>query len=120
VDRRKKAVRRRCARAAQPKLTVNDFQRSPEPHRDILGFHAGEPWMDKFGKMMGIEIKAGAGVLPSARTIPQKGRDRVKGVGTRIYCAMADIDASRHASRHGGARHEPQTQPWASPDSPDH
>ncbi len=105
-------------RTATPGLTVNDLQRSLEFYRDILGFHAGEPWMDN-GKMMGIEMKAGAVSFYLGQDDFKKGRDRAKGVGTRIYCATADdIDAlaTRVKAKGGVLDHDPMTQPWGTRD----
>jgi uncharacterized glyoxalase superfamily protein PhnB len=119
VDRRSKAKAPTLRlRSATPGFTVNDLQRSLEFYRDILGFVAGEPWMDN-GKMMGIEMKAGTVAFYLGQDDFKKGRDRVKGVGIRIYCATADdVDAlaSRIKARGGVLDHDPQTQPWGSRD----
>jgi uncharacterized glyoxalase superfamily protein PhnB len=119
VDRRGKAKTATLRlRSATPGFTVSDLQRSLEFYRDVLGFHAGEPWMDN-GKMMGIELKAGAVSFYLGQDDFKKGRDRVKGTGIRIYCATTDdVDAlaTRIRSRGGVLDHDPQTQPWGSRD----
>ncbi|MFI5279505.1 MAG: VOC family protein [Gemmatimonadales bacterium] len=119
VDRRSKAKAPTLRiRSAMPGFTVNDLQRSLGFYRDVLGFVAGEPWMDN-GKMMGIEIKAGAVAFYLGQDDFKKGRDRVKGIGTRIYCATADdIDAlaSRIKAKGGVLDHDPMTQPWGTRD----
>jgi uncharacterized glyoxalase superfamily protein PhnB len=119
VDRRSKAKSPTLRlRSAIPGFTVNDLQRSLEFYRDVLGFFPGEPWMQD-GKMMGIEVKAGAVSLYLGQDDFKRGRDRVKGVGCRIYCATADsVDdlAKRIKSRGGVLDHDPQTQPWGSRD----
>ena len=119
VDRRSKAKTPTLRlRSATPGFTVNDLQRSLEFYRDVLGFHAGEPWMHD-GKMMGIEMKAGAVAFYLGQDDFKKGRDRVKGVGTRIYCSTADsVDdlAARIKARGGVLDHEPITQPWGTRD----
>lgn len=119
VDRRKKSHPPTLRlRSATPGFTVNDLQRSLEFYRDILGFHAGEPWLDN-GKMMGIEMKAGAVAFYLGQDDFKKGRDRVKGVGTRIYCATAeDVDqiAARIKAKGGVLDHDPVTQPWGTRD----
>jgi uncharacterized glyoxalase superfamily protein PhnB len=118
-DRRNKAMTPTLRlRSATPGFTVNDLQRSLEFYRDILGFHAGEPWIDN-GKMMGIEMKAGTVAFYLGQDDFKKGRDRVKGVGTRIYCGTADdIDAlaSRIKAKGGVLDHDPVTQPWGTRD----
>lgn len=118
-DRRTKAAHPTLRlRSANPGFTVNDLQRSLEFYRDVLGFHAGEPWMDN-GKMMGIELKAGAMAFYLGQDDFKKGRDRLKGVGVRIYCATADdIDAlaSSIKARGGVLDHDPKTQPWGTRD----
>ncbi len=119
VDRRSKAEPATMRlRSATPGFTVNHLQRSLEFYRDVLGFVAGEPWMQD-GKMMGIEVKAGEVALYLGQDDFKKGRDRVKGVGCRIYCATAqsvDELAKRIKSRGGVLDHDPQTQPWGSRD----
>jgi uncharacterized glyoxalase superfamily protein PhnB len=119
ADRRSKAKAPTLRfRSATPGFTVNDLQRSLEFYRDVLGCVAGEPWMDG-GKMMGIEVKAGAVSFYLGQDDFKKGRDRVKGVGLRIYCATAeDIDAlaARIKSRGGVLDHDPETQSWGSRD----
>ena len=119
VERRNKAKTPTLRlRSATPGFTVSDLQRSLEFYRDVLGFVAGEPWMDG-GKMMGIEMKAGAVAFYLGQDDFKKGRDRVKGVGCRIYCATADdVDAlaARIKAAGGVLDHDPQTQPWGSRD----
>ncbi|MFI5207761.1 MAG: VOC family protein [Gemmatimonadales bacterium] len=118
-DRRSKAKAPTLRlRSAIPGFTVNDLQRSLAFYRDVLGFHAGEPWIDG-GKLMGIEMKAGTVAFYLGQDDFKKGRDRVKGVGLRIYCATTeDVDAlaARIKARGGVLDHDPQTQPWGSRD----
>ena len=105
-------------RQATPGFTVNDLQRSLAFYRDILGFHEGEPWMQD-GRMMGIEMKAGTIAFYLGQDDFKKGRDRVKGLGFRIYCDTADnVDqlAARIKARGGVLDHDPLTQPWGSRD----
>ena len=119
VDRRSKAKPPTLRlRSAIPGFTVNDLQRSLEFYRDVLGFVAGEPWMEN-GRMMGIEVKAGTVAFYLGQDDFKKGRDRMKGVGFRSYCATAqsvDDLAKRIKSRGGVLDHDPQTQPWGSRD----
>ncbi len=105
-------------RTATPGFTVSDLQRSLVFYRDILGFHAGEPWTEN-GKVTGVELKAGTVSFYLGQDDFKKGRDRVKGVGTRIYCATADdIDAlaARVKAKGGVLDHDPVTQPWGTRD----
>src|SRR5258707_3728640 len=73
-------------------LTANDLQRSIAFYRDVLGFVVGDEWRQK-GVLTGVELHAGAVTFMLAQDDFAKGRDRVKGLGTRFYCGTAqDID----------------------------
>lgn len=105
-------------REVTPGFTVNDLDRSLHFYRDILGFHVGDLWKQD-GQVLGAEIRAGSVKLYLGQDDFKKGRDRVKGVGCRIYCAMAeDVDelAARIKARGGTLDHEPVTQPWGTRD----
>jgi uncharacterized glyoxalase superfamily protein PhnB len=101
-------------RSIAPSLTSPDLQRSIAFYRDVLGFMAGEEWREK-GVLVGIELHAGAVTFMLSQDDFAKGRDRLKGVGTRFYCSTAqDIDrfASQISERGGVLDQEPKDMPW--------
>ncbi|HEV8453474.1 MAG TPA: VOC family protein [Gemmatimonadales bacterium] len=71
-------------RSISPTLTVNDVQRSVAWYRDGLGFFVSERW-EEGGRLQGVMLKAGACHLGLSQADFSKGRDRVKGVGFRIW-----------------------------------
>jgi lactoylglutathione lyase len=71
-------------RSISPTLTVNDVQRSVAWYRDGLGFFVSERW-EEGGRLQGVMLKAGACHLGLSQDDFSKGRDRVKGVGFRIW-----------------------------------
>ena len=97
-------------------LTATDLQRSIAFYRDVLGFMMGDEWRSK-GVLNGCELHAGAVTLMLSQDDFAKGRDRVKGVGTRFYCATAqDIDrfAAQIKERGGVLDQEPKMMEWGS------
>ena len=105
-------------RSLQPGFTVNDIQASIKWYTEVLGFVLKEPWMNN-GVMMGGEIRAGSVSLYLGQDDFAKGRDRVKGVGVRLYCDTAqDLDqlARDIEARGGKLDHPPQTQAWGTRD----
>jgi uncharacterized glyoxalase superfamily protein PhnB len=95
-------------------LTATDLQRSIAFYRDVLGFMVGDEWRDK-GVLTGVELHAGAVTFMLSQDDFAKGRDRLKGVGTRSYCNTAqDIDrlASQIRERGGVLDQEPKDMPW--------
>lgn len=105
-------------RSVQPGFTVNDIHRSVAWYTNVLGFVMKEPWM-RDGAMQGAEIRAGNCSLYLGQDDFAKGRDRVKGVGVRLYCDTAqDLDAlADMVKRRGGVLdHDPMTQPWGTRD----
>jgi uncharacterized glyoxalase superfamily protein PhnB len=101
-------------RAIAASFTTNDLQRSIAFYRDVIGFMAGEEWRDK-GVLAGVELHAGAVSFMLNQDDFAKGRDRQKGIGTRIYCHTAqDIDrlAAQIRERGGVLDQEPKDMPW--------
>jgi uncharacterized glyoxalase superfamily protein PhnB len=95
-------------------LTVNDLHRSLSFYRDVLGFTPGERWEEN-GQLQGIELVAGSVVFWLGQDDWKKGRDRVKGLGFRMYCATSqDIDALAARVRAGGGTivDEPKDESW--------
>ncbi|MGH7675552.1 MAG: VOC family protein, partial [Gemmatimonadales bacterium] len=77
-------------RSIAPSYTVNDLQRSLAFYRDVLGFHPGDRWEDG-GRLVGLELKAGGVSFNINQDDFAKGRDRVKGVGHRLYCLTLQV-----------------------------
>jgi uncharacterized glyoxalase superfamily protein PhnB len=80
-------------RSITPSFTVNDVQRSLVWYRDGLGFFVAERW-EEDGRLQGAMLKAGDCQLGLSQDDFSKGRDRIKGVGFRLWCDTAqDVDA---------------------------
>lgn len=80
-------------RSIAPTFTVSDLQRSLAFYRDGLGFFVSEKW-EEGGKLQGVMLKAGGCHLGLSQDDFSQGRDRLKGVGFRIWCeTFQDIDA---------------------------
>jgi uncharacterized glyoxalase superfamily protein PhnB len=72
------------ARSLVPTLTVNDLKKSLKFYRDGLGFTVREEMKDE-GEVKGVMLEAGGVILGLSQDDFAKGRDRVKGVGMRLY-----------------------------------
>ena len=100
--------------SAGPSFTVNDLLKSLAFYRDVLGFTLKERW-EHGGQLRGVELLAGRVSFWLAQDDWQKGRDRVKGQGFRIYCGTSqDVDAlAARIKAHGGTlAQEPKDEPW--------
>ena len=99
-------------RTAAPGFTVNDIEKSIAWYRDVLGFVVGDRWENE-GRLIGAEIAAGKVSFILGQDDWQKGRDRVKGEGVRIY-GTTDQDVNRLAAaikaRGGALVHEPRDE----------
>src|SRR6476660_2030178 len=71
-------------RSLSPSYTATDLQRSIAFYRDVLGFVVGDEWRQN-GTLEGCELHAGAITFMLQQDDFAKGRDRQKGVGTRLY-----------------------------------
>jgi uncharacterized glyoxalase superfamily protein PhnB len=90
-------------RAMSASLTVADLERSTAWYRDVLGFMVGERW-EEAGEVRGVQMKAGRADLLLSQDDFQKGRDRAKGVGMRLWLSTAqDLDAVAARARAQGA-----------------
>jgi lactoylglutathione lyase len=101
-------------RAAMPSYTVNDLERSLAFYCDILGFFVKDRW-EEGGQLVGVELVAGSVSIGLSQDDFSKGRDRVKGVGNRLWCTTAqDVDAlAARIRRRGGQLDEgPINAPW--------
>src|SRR3989441_11662023 len=83
-------------RRLTPSFTATDLQRSMAFYRDVLGFVIGDEWRES-GELAGCEIHAGAGTFMLGQDDFAQGRDRQKGLGTRIWCQPAP-DLARAAA----------------------
>ncbi len=80
-------------RSIVPTFTVSDLHRSLAWYRDGLGFFVSERY-EESGKLEGVMLKAGACHLGLSQDDFSKGRERIKGVGFRIFCeTFQDVDA---------------------------
>lgn len=105
-------------RSIAPSITASDFDKSLAWYRDILGCVVGET-MEHEGKVVGAILRAGAIEIYLNQDDFAKGRDRVKGVGFRLYATTAqDIDAVASAieSRGGVLLEKPTDRPWGTRD----
>lgn len=101
-------------RGTAPSFTVNDLEKSLTWYRDVLGFTIKERW-EQDGKLLGVEMVAGNALFMLGQDDWQKGRDRVKGEGVRMFCTTdEDIDqlAAGIKARGGTLAQEPKDQPW--------
>jgi uncharacterized glyoxalase superfamily protein PhnB len=89
-------------RSLVPTLTVNDLKKSIQFYRDGLGFTVTEEMNDE-GKLLGVMLEAGGFSMGLSQDDFSKGKDRVKGVGMRLYLETdQDLEAlSRQAKAAG-------------------
>lgn len=102
-DKRRNDPQTLRLRAFEPSLTVNDIQKSLQFYTRILGFIEGDRMTGKDGALTGVMVKAGACTIGLSQDDWSKGRDRVKGVGVRIWCeTVQDINALADRIRNAG------------------
>ena len=102
------------ARSLVPTMTVNDIKRSLKFYKDGLGFVVTEEMKDG-GEVKGVMIDAGGATLGLSQDDFAKGRDRVKGVGMRIYLETdQDIEALARQAKAAGITLDagPGPLPW--------
>jgi lactoylglutathione lyase len=102
------------ARSLTPTITVNDINRSLKFYRDGLGFAVTDE-MKEEGQLRGVMIEAGGATLGISQDDFAKGRDRVKGVGMRLYLETdQDLnDLAKQAKAAGiSAIEGPAPLPW--------
>jgi len=97
-----------------PSFTVNDLQASMAFYVDALGFIVKDRW-EVEGQLRGVMLVAGRCEIGLAQDDWAKGRDRVKGVGCRVYAETTqDLDALAERLRARGiAADGPHTSSWA-------
>jgi uncharacterized glyoxalase superfamily protein PhnB len=99
--------------SVMPSLTVNDLTKSVD-FFEALGFEVEDRWEDN-GVLLGVMLKAGEARLGLSQDDGKKGRDRVKGVGMRLYIEAADdIDAVAARAKAAGValEREPHDTDW--------
>jgi len=97
-----------------PGITVNDLDRSIAFYTEGLGFVIKDKWEEE-GKLAGVELWAGAAQLVLTQDDFKKGRDRVKGVGIRLWFYTAqDLDGLAARAKASGIvlDQEPADMPW--------
>lgn len=102
-------------RGVSPSFTANDLQRSIAFYRDVLGFVVGDEWRGESDVLQGCEMHAGSVVFMLTQDDFAKGRDRKKGIGTRLHVSTAqDLDrlATEIKARGGTLDQEPADMPW--------
>jgi uncharacterized glyoxalase superfamily protein PhnB len=102
-----------AATGVMPSLTVNDMKQSVE-FFTALGFVVEDPW-EQDGVLLGAMLKAGQAHIGLSQDDGKKGRDRVKGVGMRLYIEVSDdVDAVAERAKAGGVRlaKEPYDTEW--------
>jgi predicted lactoylglutathione lyase len=100
-------------RSITPNFTVNDLEQSVAWYQDGLGFFVSERW-EEGGKLQGVMLKAGSCHLGLSQDDFSRGKDRLKGVGFRIWCeTFQDIDAiAARLKRFGGTIVEEPGNRW--------
>ena len=76
------------AKAIMPSLTADDINKSLAFY-EALGFTASDRWEEN-GKLIGVMVQAGSLQIGLNQDDWKKGRDREKGIGTRLYIETAD------------------------------
>jgi uncharacterized glyoxalase superfamily protein PhnB len=103
------------AKASTPNLTSDDLQRSITFYEG-LGFGVEERWEDN-GALLGVMMIAGQARIGLSQDDWKKGRERLKGVGMRIFLGT-DQEIDQLAARAKGAGinldAEPHDTPWGS------
>ena len=101
-------------RSIQPTFTVSDLDKSIQFYTKGLGFSVTDR-MEEKGKLLGVTLEGGGARLGLSQDDFAKGRDRVKGVGMRLYLETEQDIASlaRQAKSVGiPLDSEPAKLPW--------
>lgn len=95
-------------------LTASDLQKSMHFYTDGLGFAVSEKW-EEGGVVNGVMLKAGDVLLGLSQDDFAKGRDRIKGVGMRLYLETEqELGAIAKQAKAAGIalESEPGPLPW--------
>jgi len=96
-----------------PTMTVNDLKGSIRFYEG-LGFAVGDKYEDD-GKLMGVMMNAGGSVIGLSQDDFAKGKDRIKGVGMRLYLETGqDIEELAERAKSAGIKMDqgPGPLPW--------
>ena len=91
-----------------PNFTVDDLQKSIAFY-EALGFSIDERW-EEDGKLLGVMLRAGKHQIGLSQDDWKKGRDRKKGVGTRLFISTTQ-NIDEIAARAKGAGIQLQSEP---------
>lgn len=97
----------------EPGMTVNDLAASIRFY-EAVGFVVDERWESE-GTLRGVRLRAGDARFGISQDDWAKGRDRIKGVGVRLYMETdQDIDAVATRIKHAGLTldADPEDMPW--------
>jgi predicted lactoylglutathione lyase len=103
------------AKSIMPSLTVNDLHASLR-FFEGLGFAVDERW-DENGTLNGVMLRAGNAYIGLSQDDWKKGRNRAKGVGTRIFIETTqNIDQIATRAKQAGVKldAEPHDTEWGS------
>ena len=98
-----------------PSLTVDDLEKSIAFY-EALGFTINERWEEN-GTLLGVMLRAGQAEIGLNQDDWKKGRDRQKGVGTRLLLATTqNVDEIAARARSAGVKlaSEPHDTEWKS------
>ena len=101
-----------------PTMKVNDIHASIAWYRDVMGFVVVREMVHD-GQLGGAVVGAGNVQFLLGQDDFAKGKDRQKGVASRLYCIYeGDLDEFAEAikSRGGTLEQEPTDQPWGARD----
>jgi uncharacterized glyoxalase superfamily protein PhnB len=101
------------AKSIAPSITVNDIQQSIKFYEG-LGFAVEERWEEN-GVLQGVMLIAGDQHIGLSQDDWKKGRDRVKGVGMRIFIGTTqNVDELAKRAKAAGITldTEPHDTPW--------
>lgn len=105
-------------RSISPSITASDLDASLRFYRDVLGCVVAEEMKDG-ERLLGVSLRAGAVEIFLGQDDFAKGRDRVKGLGFRLYATTSqDVDELARAieARGGTLRDQPTDRPWGTRD----
>jgi uncharacterized glyoxalase superfamily protein PhnB len=102
------------AKTIMPGLTVDDLNKSIAFYEG-LGFQVTDRWNDDQGSLMGVMIQAGQLMIGLNQDDWKKGRNRQKGIGTRLHIETTqNIDEIAARAKAAGIALdvEPFDTPW--------
>lgn len=102
------------AKGIVPSVTANDMKKSVRFYTEGLGFAIHEEWKEE-GVLKGVMLEAGKAMLGVSQDDFGKGKDRIKGVGTRFHIETdQDIETLARQVKEAGFSldSEPGKLPW--------